>query len=142
VRSTRGGGAEDVFTVGFCFGGRNSFNQAAEGHGLAGVIGFYGRVAPGDAGDPNAPTIRAATYACPVLGLFGGADQSITAADVESFATALEAAGVRNDLVTYPGAPHSFFDRTFDQHRDACDDAWRRVLAFIEANPTGENRQR
>jgi carboxymethylenebutenolidase len=42
VRSAAGGGASDVFTVGFCFGGRKSFNQAARRHGLAGVMGFYG----------------------------------------------------------------------------------------------------
>ena len=36
-------GAERAITVGFCFGGAQSFMQAAEGHaGLAGVVGFYG----------------------------------------------------------------------------------------------------
>ena len=32
-----------VFTVGFCFGGRQSWLAAAEGHDLHGAIGFYGR---------------------------------------------------------------------------------------------------
>ena len=31
-----------IFTLGFCFGGSNSWHQAAAGHGLAGAIGFYG----------------------------------------------------------------------------------------------------
>ena len=31
-----------VFTVGFCFGGSNSWHQACNGIGLAGAIGFYG----------------------------------------------------------------------------------------------------
>ena len=31
-----------LFSVGFCFGGALSFNQAASGLGYAGVIGFYG----------------------------------------------------------------------------------------------------
>jgi len=31
-----------LFTVGFCFGGSNSWMQAAAGHGLSGAIGFYG----------------------------------------------------------------------------------------------------
>jgi carboxymethylenebutenolidase len=88
-------------------------------------------VAPGDAGDTNAPVLRAGEYAAPVLGLFGGADRSITADDVERFRQALEAASVWNQLVTYVDAPHSFFDRTFVQHRDACDDAWRKILAFL-----------
>ena len=36
-------GATSVFTVGFCFGGRNSWLAAAGGHGLAGAVGFYGQ---------------------------------------------------------------------------------------------------
>src|SRR3954470_24085912 len=31
-----------IFTVGFCFGGRNSWLAAASDHGLRGAIGFYG----------------------------------------------------------------------------------------------------
>ena len=34
----------------------------------------------------------------------------------------------------YDGAPHSFFDRAFDQFADDCDDAWTRILSFIKAN--------
>jgi carboxymethylenebutenolidase len=132
LRSQDGGGAAAVFTVGFCFGGRASFNQATRGHGLAGVIGFYGRVAEREPGDVNAPVLLAKDYACPVLGLFGGADGAISGGDVEAFRTALDGASVPNEIVSYDGAPHSFFDRTFDQHRAACDDAWRRILRFIE----------
>jgi carboxymethylenebutenolidase len=133
-RSADGGAATAMFTVGFCFGGRNSFNQATQGHGLAGVIGFYGRVAERGPSDTDAPVLLARSYACPVLGLFGGTDQGISKEDVEAFRQALDAAGVPNEIVVYEGAPHSFFDRTYDQFRDACDDAWRRVLGFIEAN--------
>jgi carboxymethylenebutenolidase len=32
-----------IFTVGFCFGGRQSWLAAAEGHGISGAVGFYGR---------------------------------------------------------------------------------------------------
>ena len=75
LRTPEFGGAERIFTMGFCFGGRASFVQAAERHGLAGVIGFYGSVAgPGRAGLPE-PTAIAGSFACPVLGLFGGADE-------------------------------------------------------------------
>jgi carboxymethylenebutenolidase len=139
VRSAQGGG-DRVFTVGFCFGGRNSFNQAAGGHGLAGAIGFYGVPQSREAGDANAPTLLAREYACPVLGLFGGADRSISRQDVEEFRKALEEAAVPNELVVYEGAPHSFFDRSFEQHREACDDEWDRVLAFVGRPPTTPSR--
>jgi carboxymethylenebutenolidase len=118
--------------VGFCFGGRQSFNQAAGGLGLAGVIGFYGRVAEREPGDEDAPVHRATDYACPVLGLFGGADPAITAEDVEAFHRALDGAGVPNEIVAYEGAPHSFFDRSFEQYRTECDDAWTRILRFVQ----------
>ena len=132
VRSDEGGNATKVFTVGFCFGGRNSFNQAARGHGLAGVVGFYGAVAPRPPYPAEtAPINLAPSYECPVLGLFGGADQGISAEDVGKFGQALESAGVEYDLHIYDGAPHSFFDRAQDQFKDESDDAWRRILSFV-----------
>jgi carboxymethylenebutenolidase len=135
LRSPEGGGATAVFTVGFCFGGRLSFNQAASSQGLAGVIGFYGRVAEAEPGDPTAPVVQAPRYRCPVLGLFGGADPAITAEHVAAFGRALDAGRIRNELVVYPGAPHSFFDRAFTDYASASQDAWTRVLAFIHQDP-------
>jgi carboxymethylenebutenolidase len=131
LRSHEGGGAERVYTVGFCFGGRNSFNQAARGHGLAGVVGFYGRVARTDDSDSDAPVDRVRDFDCPVLGLFGGADQAVSVEDVRSFEEALEDSGVSNEVVVYEGVPHSFFDRKADEFRDVCDDAWVRMLRFF-----------
>jgi carboxymethylenebutenolidase len=132
IRSAEGGAATAAFTIGFCFGGRVSFNQAASELGLAGVVGFYGRVAEEEPGDPSAPVVRAPTYRCPVLGLFGGADPKITVEHVQAFRLALDAARVRNEVVIYEGAPHSFFDRAFAEYAQACEDAWSRLLAFIQ----------
>jgi carboxymethylenebutenolidase len=123
MRSADGGGASAVFTVGFCFGGRISFNQAASEQDLAGVVGFYGRVAEEEPGDPSAPVVQAPSYRCPVLGLFGGADPSITPEDVEAFRRALVASGIPHEIVTYEGAPHSFFDRRFANYASASRDA-------------------
>ena len=41
----------------------------------------------------------------------GGADQAIPVSDVEAFDQKLDTAGVDHEIVIYPGAPHSFFDR-------------------------------
>ena len=83
VRSPEGGAAENLFTVGFCFGGRNSWLSAAGGHGLAGAIGFYGVPGAGRDGSPG-PRQRAAELEAPILALMGGADQAISAADIAS----------------------------------------------------------
>ncbi|HKT37854.1 MAG TPA: dienelactone hydrolase family protein, partial [Ktedonobacterales bacterium] len=71
-----GSGSRAIFTVGFCFGGHHSFLQAANHHGLAGVIGFYGSPMPRQ-GATIGPIQRIGEFECPVLGLFGGADQGI-----------------------------------------------------------------
>jgi carboxymethylenebutenolidase len=131
VAHLREAGYEVVFTVGFCFGGRNSWLSAASGHGLAGAVGFYGRPGLSADGSPGAMQ-RADEIACPILALQAGADQNITAEDNEAFDAALTAAGVEHEVVTYPGAPHSFFDRKQEQFAADSEDAWNRVLAFIE----------
>jgi len=132
LRSPAGGGARRVYSVGFCMGGRISFNQAWRDHGLSGVIGFYGGPQGRDPDDETAPAKLAPLYRCPVLGLFGGADTAIPVEEVERFGRTLDEAGVPNEMVVYDGAPHSFFDRRFDEHREACQDAWRRMLAFMD----------
>jgi carboxymethylenebutenolidase len=131
LRSDDSGSATDVFTVGFCFGGRHSWLAAAAGHGLAGAIGFYGRPGVGADGSPGAAQ-RASELEAPILGLMGGADEGIPASDVAAFEQALTDAGVEHELVTYEGAPHSFFDRRYEEHAEASEDAWRRVIEFVE----------
>jgi carboxymethylenebutenolidase len=132
VQYLRDNGAERVFTVGFCLGGRHSWLASAS-HDLAGVVGFYGRPGPGRDGSPG-PEDRAGELRGPLLGLMGGADQAIPAGDVEAFDRALADNGVEHELVTYDGAPQSFFDRRYEEHADASEDAWKRVLAFIAGN--------
>jgi carboxymethylenebutenolidase len=118
--------AERAITVGFCFGGAQSFMQAAEGHaGLAGVIGFYGSL---KREGQRWALDRAPEAKVPVLGLFAGADRNITPDQVAAFDAALE---VEHEIHTYPGAPHSFFDRRQEDYQAESQDAWERILGFI-----------
>src|SRR5262245_4155518 len=135
LKSPAGGGARQIFSVGFCFGGALSYLQAASGLGYAGVIGFYGwplglKRWP----DRPRPIDSTSRYACPVLSLFGGADEGIPQTDIDAFDSACKKASVKHDVTVYPGAPHSFFDRKFAEFADASADAWRRTQAFIKAN--------
>jgi carboxymethylenebutenolidase len=131
VAYLRSRGCTAVVTVGFCFGGRHSWLATAAGHGLAGAVGFYGRPGRGRDGSPG-PTDRAAELRGPILGLLGGSDPAIPVEDVDAFEAALDLAGVENELVVYPGAPHSFFDRKQEEFAHESEDAWNRVLAFLE----------
>ncbi len=125
VEWLRGRGVRSVFSVGFCFGGRNSWIAAASGHGLAGAVGFYGR--------PDRAIELVDSIECPILALQAGADQNILAEHNAAFDEALTRAGVEHEVVTYEGAPHSFFDRKQEEFADASADAWRRTLEFIDA---------
>ena len=39
---------------------------------------------------------------------------------------------VEHEIHTYEGAPHSFFDRRQEDYKDESQDAWTRILGFIE----------
>jgi carboxymethylenebutenolidase len=132
LRSPAGGSRARIFTVGFCFGGRHSWLAAAGGHELAGAVGFYGSL--GERNGQPGPVQLAAQMEAPVLALQAGNDDHITPADNAAFDEALSAAGVEHEVVTYRGAPHSFFDRRQSEHQAASDDAWARVVAFIAAH--------
>jgi carboxymethylenebutenolidase len=130
-------GVEHVAVVGFCFGGAQAFLLSARDDiGLDAVIGFYGRiVTPADHPMAGAvPTVLdfVPDMKLPILGLFGGDDPGIPPDTVAAFDEALDADGPEHEIVVYPGAPHSFFDRKYDEHADACTDAWRRVLDFLQ----------
>jgi len=131
VEQLRSSGLRSVFTVGFCMGGRQSWLSAASGHGLAGAVGFYGRPGMSQDGRPG-PEQLAPQMDAPILALQGGADEHITAEHNEAFERALADAGVEHELVVYEGAPHSFFDRKQEEFAAASEDAWARVLAFLE----------
>jgi carboxymethylenebutenolidase len=121
-------GQRSVFTLGFCFGGGQSWGLGAgplAHHGpLAGVIGFYGR--------PPLLVERAADVAVPVLMLVAGDDRATPVAESLAAADAVRAHGGDVEVHVYEGAPHSFFDRSFADHAEACADAWTRILAFTD----------
>jgi len=132
-------GAASFVSLGFCFGGTHSFIAATRPElGLDGAIGFYGLLDParsGRASNRPSPIEHAAETRVPVLGLFGGADQNIPAEDIAAFDRGLERAGVPHEITTYPGAPHSFFDRRQEDYADASADAWARLLDFLDRLP-------
>ena len=115
-----------IFTVGFCFGGSQSWRQSGEQERLAGCIGFYGG-RPMERAGAAIPKMTA-----PLLMLLAGADQGTPPEEFEEFARQVRARGLEVESTTYAGAPHSYFDRSFLEHKDACADSWKRILAFLD----------
>ena len=84
-----------IYTLGFCFGGSNSWHMAASGLGLAGAVGFYGH--PDRDFPPGSDTVisKAGSIDCPVLGLQGGDDPGIPEELSDRLRSALDEAGRR-----------------------------------------------
>lgn len=132
----RDGRVRSLFSVGFCLGGRLAFLTLTMGLRFAGAIGFYGWPTGSHRSGSPAPADMASQMRGAVLGIFGGADQGISAGVVESFRGALATAGVDHEIVTFAGAPHSFFDRKAADFADASADSWRRTLEFVRDHTT------
>jgi carboxymethylenebutenolidase len=111
-----------IGAVGFCMGGGLAGLLACAERSLRAAVSFYGTPPPPE---------QAARIACPILGVYGGADPGVTDAVPET-ARAMAAAGKRFDRHVYPGAPHAFFNDTRPSYRvRAARDAWARTLAFL-----------
>jgi carboxymethylenebutenolidase len=127
-----------TFTTGFCMGGRLASMSTTLGLGLAGAIPFYGwPTGPSRNGTP-APADVAEKIESDLLIFYGEKDEGITRDVRDAYDKALDKAGVKHETVVYPGAPHGFFDRHFDEFADASADAWNRTLAFIRRHTMGQ----
>jgi carboxymethylenebutenolidase len=111
--------------IGFCFGGGMVWRLLGSNEPrLAAAAPFYGPFPEGG----NLEGSRAA-----VLGVYGGLDARVGATRPAAKA-ALEAAGLRFELVTFTEADHAFFNDTgarFNPH--AATEAWRRTLNWFDA---------
>lgn len=120
-----------LFSVGFCFGGRLSLLLASQpDFNLAGALSFYGWPAGENRGLP-APVDTAKDAKTPILALFGGQDHGIPQSVVDEYRVALEKADAEHEIVVYPNAGHSFFDRKAAENAADSADAWQRVQEFV-----------
>jgi carboxymethylenebutenolidase len=131
LRMNDEGRVDALFTIGFCFGGRLAYLTATLGLGLAGSIGFYGIPIGAGRGGTPAPADVSDQMTNPLLGIWAGADGATSPEGVAEFDRALTASGVEHRFVSYPGAPHSFFDRKADDYADASTAAWAETLTFV-----------
>jgi carboxymethylenebutenolidase len=125
-------GCRRAVATGFCMGGMLAFKAAASGR-FERAAGFYGmiRLPESWAGGRLQQPIDALASPdrCPTLAIIGTADHFTPPQDVAD----AEALGVV--VISYEGAEHGFVhDASRPTHRgeDAAD-AWRQVVAFLEA---------
>jgi len=119
--------------TGFCWGGRIVWLYSAHNPNLKAGVAWYGRLT-GDPDDlhPKNPVDLVADLKAPVLGLYGGADQGIPVASVETMREAIKAANKPCEIVLYPDTPHGFHaDYRPSYRKDKAEDGWKRLQAWF-----------
>jgi carboxymethylenebutenolidase len=120
--------------TGFCWGGRIVWLYAAHNPKLKAGVAWYGPLA-GQTNDlkPKNPIDIAADIKAPVLGLYGGKDQGITAADLDKMREALKVAMKKSEIHVYPDAQHGFnADYRPSYNKEAAEDGWKRMLEWFK----------
>jgi carboxymethylenebutenolidase len=113
--------------MGFCYGGRTSLAYSLHNNRLAATVIFYG--------SPITDPAILMTLPGPVLGIFGGADNSIPVNEVMDFDAALQKAGVPHEITIFEGQPHAFVtDMQGIRQGGAQAEAWAQMLAFLNQN--------
>lgn len=119
--------ANRIAIAGFCYGGRSSLAYSLHNNKLAATVIFYG--------SPVTDVAVLKTLPGPVLGIFGGADQSISVEEVHAFDAALTEANVQHEITIYDGQPHAFVEDVEGIKSDEVQGAaWAQMLAFLETN--------
>lgn len=119
--------ANRIAILGFCYGGRTSLVYSLHNNKLATTVIFYGSPETNPEVLKNLPG--------PVLGIFGGADQSISVESVQAFDEAMTEAGVPHQISIYDGQSHAFVqDVEGIQSGGAQGDAWNEMIEFLDEN--------
>ncbi len=115
--------AKKIGATGFCFGGAMVWTLlTAKESRLAAAAPFYGPF-------PEGSSLKGSKAA--VLGIYGALDSRVNASKPAA-AAALRAAGVRHQLVTFPGADHAFFNDTGPRYdADAASQAYQAMLDWF-----------
>ena len=118
--------ADALGSMGWCMGGKYSFQLAAEDSRIAAAVGYYGR-------PPDEAAI--AKIKAPVLGNFGAEDKGPSPDQARAFEAAMKKAGKSADIKIYEGAGHAFANENNPwkgYREDAAKDAWSRSVAFFD----------
>lgn len=128
-----GGDAGKLAITGFCWGGRITWLYAAHNPQLKAAVAWYGKlVGEKTLNSPKQPVDVATQLSAPVLGLYGGQDDSIPQETVETMRQAIRAANAEAEIVVYPEAGHAFnADYRPSYNAEAAADGWRRMLDWF-----------
>jgi carboxymethylenebutenolidase len=128
------GNTDKLGVTGWCWGGRIVWLYAAHNPQLKAGVAWYGPLS-GQTSElkPHFPLDLVKELKAPVLGLYGGQDQSIPVADAEKMRDACKAAGKECEIVVYADAPHGFNADYRPSYRKAdAEDGWKRLQDWFK----------
>lgn len=115
-----------IASLGWCFGGQQSLQLAinSKDDPIAATVIYYGRLTNDSQAISNITS--------PVLGIFGGKDQSISVDSAMQFQKALNDTGIANEIYVYPNVGHAFANPSNDNYAPTeTADAWKKTLNFL-----------
>lgn len=125
---------QNIFAIGYCFGGSVVLNSAKLGTDLKGVVSFHG----GLAGVPaNKDLLKAKILVC-----HGGIDKFVSENDITTFKHQLDSIGSDYKFIVYPNATHAFtnpdatkigkqFNMPIEYNQKADMDSWNDMTLFF-----------
>jgi carboxymethylenebutenolidase len=136
AKSTGKADTSKLGITGFCWGGRQVWLYAAHNPNLKAAVAWYGPLEfPKTRNTPINPAEEVGKMNAPVLGLYGGADEGITPAQIETMRVAIKAASKSSEIIVYPDTPHAFNADYRPSYRPkAAKDGWERMLAWFKKN--------
>ena len=128
------GDPQRLGVTGFCWGGRTVWLYSAHSSAVRAGVAWYGKLdIKQTALQPNCPLDVAQTLAVPVLGLYGGADESIPLSAVEQMRERLALGSTSSEILVYPEAPHAFLaDYRLSYREAAARDGWEKMLDWFK----------
>lgn len=124
---------EKIAAIGYCFGGGVVLGMARSGADLDAVVSFHGSLSTRTPAGKEKVKAR-------ILVLTGAADPMVPPDQVEAFREEMRAAGARFEVVSYPGAKHSFTNPDADKagmdalgyDADADKQSWAAMLKLFK----------
>lgn len=111
--------------IGFGMGGTWAIRFACHRRRLRAAVAFYGKMV-------SPPSLLKDLY-CPLLYHQAGADEWVTADEVEQLRQVAKEYGKQVEIRTYPNMPHAFCNETRKDvyHPEAAQEAWDATVAFL-----------
>jgi dienelactone hydrolase len=132
LKKLSGATGEKCAAIGYCFGGTSVIELGRSGADVKKIVSFHGGLDSPTAADGK--NIKGE-----VLALHGADDPFVPAPDIAAFEDELTKAGVKYELISYPGAVHSFTHKAAGNdnskgaayNQEADEKSWAATMQFF-----------